>query len=219
MKTMTKKDIPFLLEALDILFPDAHCELNFSTVFQCLVAVSLSAQTTDASVNEVTPALFAAYPTPEAMANASLEDIEGYIRRLGLFHNKAKNLLALSKCLVEEHGGEVPKTKEELVKLPGVGVKTANVVLAECYKVPAIAVDTHVHRVSIRLGLGKEGDGPIDIERKLEKLIPKERHIKSHHQLIFLGRRICHARNPECDSCLLAPRCSYCGKNKSIKGK
>ena len=216
---MNKSDIPFLLESLDALFPNAHCELNFNSVFQCLVAVSLSAQTTDASVNEVTPALFEAFPTPFEMSKASLPEIEGYIRRLGLYHNKAKNLLTLSSYLVEQDGGEVPKTKEELVRLPGVGIKTANVVLAECYKVPAIAVDTHVSRVSIRLGLAKEGDEPGEIERKLERMIPRDRHIKSHHQLIFLGRRICHARNPRCEDCPLSVRCRYFGKNKSIKGK
>ncbi|MCR5078382.1 MAG: endonuclease III [Bacilli bacterium] len=216
---MNKKDIPFLLEGLDTLFPDAHCELNFASPFQCIVAVSLSAQTTDASVNRVTPALFSRFPTSKEMANADIKEVEELIHSLGLYRNKARNLIALSKDIEERFGGELPKTKEELTSLSGVGIKTANVVLAECYKVPAIAVDTHVLRVSARLGLTKEGDSPETTERKLESLIPKERHIKSHHQLIFLGRRICHARGPECENCLLSSRCYFAGKKKSTKGK
>lgn len=216
---MNKKDIPFLLETLDDLFPSAHCELSFSSPFECLVAVSLSAQTTDASVNKVTPALFSKFPTSKEMAKADIKDIEDIIHSLGLYHNKAKNLLALSSDLENRFSGVVPNNKKDLTSLSGVGIKTANVVLAECYGVPAIAVDTHVLRVSYRLGLTKQGDSPETTERKLESLIPKERHIKSHHQLIFLGRRICHAQKPDCPNCPLNVRCQFAGKKKSTKGK
>ena len=209
---MNKKDIPFLLETLDALFPSAHCELSFSSPFECLVAVSLSAQTTDASVNKVTPALFSKFPTSKEMAKADIKEIEEIIHSLGLYHNKAKNLLALSIDLESRFNGVVPNNKKDLTSLSGVGVKTANVVLAECYGVPAIAVDTHVLRVSYRLGLTKQGDSPEVTERKLESLIPKERHIKSHHQLIFLGRHICHAQKPDCQNCPLSIKCYFAGK-------
>ena len=209
---MNKKDIPFLLETLDALFPSAHCELSFSSPFECLVAVSLSAQTTDASVNKVTPALFSKFPTSKEMAKADIKEIEEIIHSLGLYHNKAKNLLALSIDLESRFNGVVPNNKKDLTSLSGVGVKTANVVRADCFGVPAIAVDTHVLRVSYRLGLTKQGDSPEVTERKLESLIPKERHIKSHHQLIFLGRHICHAQKPDCQNCPLSIKCYFAGK-------
>ena len=209
----------FLFTELDALFPDAHCELNFATPFQCLIAVSLSAQTTDASVNRLTPAFFSEFGTPEKLANAPLERVEELIHSLGLYRNKARNIVSLSKALVERFGGEVPKKKEDLTTLPGVGIKTANVVLAECFGVPAIAVDTHVSRVSKRLGLAKQSDDPEQIEKRLERFFPKERWIKTHHQLIFLGRRICHAKKPECASCPLFPQCKEGKKISSTKGK
>lgn len=194
---------------LDEILPDAACALVFSNPFECLCAVMLSAQTTDKSVNQVTPALFKAFPDAEALSKAKLEDVENIIKRLGLYRNKAKNLIALSTALVARYQGEVPNDKKALTSLPGVGVKTANVVLAECYGVPAIAVDTHLSRVSKRLGLAKENDDPITIESKLEKRFPKERWIKLHHQLIWFGRIQCKAISPNCKNCKLQGICRY----------
>ena len=208
-----------LVEYLDDLFPDPQCALHFHNPFECLCAVMLSAQTTDASVNKVTPGLFAAYPDALALSQASLEEVESHIRSIGLYHAKAKNLIGLSKALVERHGGQVPSNKEDMRKLPGVGIKTSNVVGALCFNIPAIAVDTHVARVSKRLGYAKETDAPEEIEKKLEKLIPKDLHIRFHHQMIWFGRTVCHAQNPACDQCKLTKRCVYFKKKSSIKGK
>ena len=209
----------FLLDYLDELFPNPQSALHFSNPFECLCAVMLSAQTTDASVNKVTPNLFAKYPDAFAMSKASLEEVESAIHSIGLYHAKAKNLLGLSKALVERHDGIVPGDKEALRKLPGVGVKTANVVGALCFDIPAIAVDTHVARVSKRLGYAKDDDDPVTIEKKLEKIFPEERHIKLHHQIIHFGRTICHAMRPECEKCALTNRCRYFKKSSSTKGK
>ncbi len=200
-------------------FPDAKCALVFSNPYECVCAVMLSAQTTDKSVNLVTPKLFEAYPNPSSLAKANLEDVETIIKSLGLYKNKAKNLIAMAKVLVDEHGGEVPSRKEDLVSLPGVGVKTANVVGAECFGTAAIAVDTHVSRVASRLGYAKEGTDPVKIEGILEKRFPKESHIKLHHQLIWFGREICHARKPDCSSCELGCHCLYFKKASSKTGK
>ena len=199
---------------LDEILPDAKCALVFSNPFECLCAVMLSAQTTDKSVNEVTPALFAKYPDAFALANADLSDVESIIKSLGLYRNKAKNLIGLSKALVESHNGEVPASIDALTKLPGVGVKTANVVLAECYGIPAIAVDTHLSRVSKRLGLAKPEDDPIEIEKKLERRFPKERWIKLHHQMIWFGRIQCKAISPLCENCKLQEICRDFKKKK-----
>ena len=200
-------------------FPDAKCALVFSNPYECVCAVMLSAQTTDKSVNLVTPKLFESYPNPFSLAEANLEDVEAIIKSLGLYKNKAKNLIAMAKALVDEHGGEVPSRKEDLVSLPGVGVKTANVVGAECFGTAAIAVDTHVSRVATRLGYVKEGTDPVKIEGVLEKRFPKESHIKLHHQLIWFGREICHARKPDCSSCELGCNCLYFKKASSKTGK
>ena len=207
------------VDYLEGLFPEPGCALHFSNPFECLCAVMLSAQTTDASVNKVTPALFSAYPDAFAMAKAPLEEVEGLIRSIGLYHAKAKNLIGLSKALVERHNGIVPSDKEAMRRLPGVGVKTSNVVGAICFGIPAIAVDTHVARVSKRLGYAKEGDEPEAIEAKLEKRFPKELHIRLHYQIILFGREVCHAQRPECSRCALTERCRYFGKNSSIKGR
>lgn len=200
-------------------FPDASCTLVFHNPFEAVVAVLLSAQTNDLSVNKVTPALFALYPDPAAMAKGDLKKIEGCIASLGLYHNKAKNLLLLAQTIMEKHGGEVPLEFEELVKLPGVGVKTANVVLMEISRRPAYAVDTHVARVSKRIGFAKEADEPLIIEKKLEKTFPKESWIDLHHRTIAFGRAICHAKSPECGACKLHQYCSYFKKSSSTKGK
>ena len=215
---MTQTD-SFFLEYLERLFPDPGCALRFSNPFECLCAVMLSAQTTDESVNRVTPALFARYPDAFAMAKADIKDVENIIHSIGLYHAKAKNLIALSNALVEKHNGEVPADKEMMRALSGVGVKTSNVVGAICFGIPAIAVDTHVARVSKRLGYAKESDEPEKIEVKLERRFPKEVHIRLHYQIILFGRTVCHAKKPECERCELCSRCLYFKKSSSIKGR
>ena len=198
-----------VLEALDELFPDAHCELEHADNYQMAVAVVLSAQTTDASVNRVTPALFEQYPDAFTLAQADLHDIERCIASLGLYRNKAKAIQGMARGMVERFDGRVPETMDELVSLPGVGRKCANVIMSECYGLPALAVDTHVSRVSRRLGLAKPEDTLLEVETKLKRKIPKDRWIKTHHQLIFFGRYLCHARNPECGRCPFEGSCRY----------
>ena len=197
------------LEILETMHPEAMCALDFGTRFQLLIAVVLSAQTTDVSVNRVTPALFEKYPDAEAMAKADTADVEEIIRTIGLYKNKAKNVVALSKMLTGEFGGEVPGTFDELVKLPGVGRKTANVVLAEGFGKARIAVDTHVFRVSNRIGI-TDGKDPTDVEEQLMERLPEDQWIRAHHLIIFHGRKVCHARKPECEACGLNEICKYC---------
>ncbi|MBQ4252657.1 MAG: endonuclease III [Erysipelotrichaceae bacterium] len=197
----------YIYEQLDLMFPQAGCELNYGSLFQLAVAVTLSAQTTDVSVNRVTRELFARYPDPESLAQADIKDLEAIIRSIGLYRNKAANIKALARELVENHNGEVPDTMEELVKLPGIGRKTANVILSEGYKVPAIAVDTHVHRVSIRLRLAEENDTVEKVEEKLRQQFPCEQWSHLHHLLIHFGRYRCQARKPQCDNCPFTDFC------------
>lgn len=192
---------------LNELFPDAHCELNYDSIFHLLIAVMLSAQTTDASVNKVTPKLFDAYPTPIDLMNANLKDVENLIRAIGLYKNKAKNIIATSKELVEKFNSTVPSTMEELTSLPGVGRKTANVVLVEGFKIPAFPVDTHVERVSKRLGIAKQKDSVDEVERKIRKIYKKEQYGLLHHQFIFFGRYFCKAIKPNCQECRFLNRC------------
>lgn len=197
-----------ILDALYELYPDAHCELNFQTPFQLLIATILSAQATDKKVNEVTEGLFRRYPTAEAMAPLTQEQMEQEIKEIGLYKNKAKNILATCQILLDQYGGEVPASMERLVELPGVGRKTANVVLSNAFGVPAMAVDTHVHRVSNRIGLALSDD-PVEIERQLCKRIPKSKWTDAHHWLIWHGRRVCDARKPKCEVCTLNPHCRH----------
>lgn len=204
------------LEVINIMaemFPNAECELTHRNPFELVIAVALSAQATDVSVNKVTPALFDKYPTPEAFIAAPLEDIMNMIKTIGLYRNKAKNIKACCEMLIERFNGEVPQTREELILLPGVGRKTANVVLGDAFGVPAIAVDTHVERVSKRLRIVKQGANVLEVENALMKKIPKEMWIKTHHRMIFFGRYHCLARQPKCETC---PVFSYCqeGKNR-----
>lgn len=203
----SKLDYEFILQKLDEMYPNAHCKLNYTTIFELLIAVMLSAQTTDISVNKVTPKLFERYKSPQELANASLKDVENYIHTLGLYKNKSKNLIEMSKVLLDKFNGEVPKTKEELLTLPGVGVKTASVVLIEGYKIPAFPVDTHIERISKRLGIAKKSDDAIKVMEKLMKKYPKETWGKLHHQMIFFGRYTCNARKPKCEECLLKEKC------------
>ena len=202
-KLISDKYIPEIIDRLEIMHPEAACALDFGTRFQLLSAVMLSAQTTDVSVNKVTPVLFAKYPTAEAMAEADPLDVQEIIKTIGLYKNKSRNIVALSKMLVSEYGGEVPGSFDDLVRLPGVGRKTANVVLAEGFGQARIAVDTHVFRVSNRIGLTCAKD-PEGVEKKLMERLPEEQWARAHHLLIFHGRKLCHERKPDCGSCLLA---------------
>lgn len=203
-----------ILDQLEVLFPEAECELNYTSVFELSIAVILSAQTTDKAVNKITPQLFEKYPTAKELANADLKEVEGYLRRLGLYHNKAKNIILFSKQIEEKYDGVVPNNFLELTQLAGVGRKTANVILSEYYKVPAIAVDTHVERVSKRLGLAAETDSVLEVEKKLQKAIPKKRWSKAHHLFIFFGRYHCKAKNPLCDTCPFTKSCVYYKQQK-----
>lgn len=195
-----------ILDGLVARFPDAHCELDHVDAWQLLVAVALSAQATDVSVNKVTPALFAAYPTVFDLAKADVVDVERLIKTIGLYRNKAKNIVAAAKMLVELNNGVVPAEREKLEDLPGVGKKSAAVIIANCFGVPAIAVDTHVGRVTRRLGLTKQTD-PDKVEIELTALWPKVRLLEAHHTLIFQGRRICDARKPKCSECPVLADC------------
>jgi endonuclease-3 len=187
-------------------YPDARCALDHGDPFQLVVATILSAQCTDARVNLTTPALFARYPDAAALAGARIEELEGLIRSTGFYHNKARNLVGLGQALVARHGGEVPSDPKALGALPGVGQKTANVVLANAFGVPALAVDTHIFRVARRLGLSKAST-PEKVEADLCTLFPREDWIELHHQLIFHGRRVCDARKPDCAACPLRGLC------------
>ena len=194
-----------ILAGLAQMYPDARPELNFSNPYETLVAVMLSAQCTDKQVNKVTPALFERYPTVEAMAAASVEDVYPMVKSCG-FKTKASNIVEACRLIMRNHGGEVPGDMKALTSLPGVGQKTANVVLANAFGVPTIAVDTHVFRVSNRLGLA-EAKNVETTELQLQKAIPKKDWVAAHHWLIFHGRRVCHARNPECMTCALNTLC------------
>ncbi|STD23737.1 endonuclease III [Enterococcus mundtii] len=189
------------------MFPEAHGELQHKNPYELLIAVILSAQATDVSVNKATPALFEAFPTPEALAKAPLEEIIPKIKTIGLYRNKAKNIKACAQQLLDQFGGQVPQTREELVSLPGVGRKTANVVLGDAFGVPAIAVDTHVERVTKRLRICKLDASVQEVEQTLMKKVPEDLWVKTHHTLIFFGRYHCTARSPRCEVCPLLDMC------------
>jgi endonuclease-3 len=195
-----------VLRVLAQLYPDAHCALDHANPLQLLVATILSAQCTDERVNQITPALFARYPDAFAFATADRAELEKLIKPTGFFRNKAKSIIACCKQLMDQHGGEVPRTMEELVPLPGIGRKTANVVLGNCFGVPGIPVDTHVGRLSQRMGLSVHSD-PVKIERDLMELVPRKEWTMFGHRMIFHGRQVCYARKPLCDSCALASLC------------
>ncbi|MCI5774365.1 MAG: endonuclease III [Erysipelotrichaceae bacterium] len=199
-----------IVDILETMFPDAHCELTYRNSFELAIAVMLSAQTTDNAVNRVTPALFERFKDPQAFAQADEKEIASYIKSIGLYRNKAKNIQKLALKLVEDFDGIVPRTMEELTSLPGLGRKSANVILSECFNVPAIAVDTHVERIAKRLRLAYKNDSVLVVERKLQRKIAKERWIKAHHLFIFFGRYKCKALNPDCADC---PFASFCRKD------
>jgi endonuclease-3 len=192
------------------IYPDARCALDHANPLQLLVATILSAQCTDARVNLVTPSLFAHYPDAQAFAGAEQRELETAIQSTGFFRNKARNLIACCRAIVEEHGGDVPGTMEDLVRLPGVGRKTANVILGNAFDVPGITVDTHVGRVSRRLGLTRHTD-PEKVERDLMALLPPKDWTAFSHRMIFHGRRVCYARKPDCEHCALAKLCPKIG--------
>ena len=199
-----------VLEQLRQGYPDARTELEFGTPFELLIATILSAQATDVSVNAATPKLFQKYPTAAKLAKATPEQVEPLIRTIGLYRNKAKNIVATARALIETFAGEVPNDFEAIQTLPGVGRKTANVVLSNAYGRPGIAVDTHVGRLARRLGFSKENN-PDKVEVDLEKLFPVNDWIFLHHALILHGRRVCEARKPKCDACNLLAHCPQIG--------
>ena len=209
MKKRTKEIIDILKET----YPDAKCELNYETPFQLLVATILSAQTTDKKVNEVTKELFEEYPDVDSFLELTNEDLEKRIKQIGLYRNKAKNLVLMCRQLKENFNGEVPKTMEELVSLAGAGRKTANVVLSNAFGVPSIAVDTHVFRVANRLDLA-HSDNVLEVEKELMKELPKKEWSLTHHLLIFHGRRCCSSQRPKCFECPLNHKCKWEDKKK-----
>lgn len=211
---MTKKT-DYILDELEKIFPDAKCELIHSNPFELVCAVSLSAQTTDERVNMVTGELFKCYPTPNDLANADLDEVEDIIKSIGLYHNKALNLIAMAKKLVEDFDSTVPSDIDSLCTLNGVGRKTANVVRLVAFDIPSIPVDTHVSRVSKRLGLANIDDDVSVIEKKLAKKVKKSRWNRMHHLFIFFGRYLCKAKNPECFRCPFKDICrEFKAKNK-----
>ena len=199
----------YIIKYLNELYPDAKCELNHKNDFELLIAVVLSAQTTDERVNSVTPLLFKNYKNAKELANAKLRDVEKIIKPIGLYHNKAINIIELSKELVKRFNGLVPNNREDLESLRGVGRKTCNVILSNCFDIPAFAVDTHVNRVSKRLEIASKEDDVLEVEKKLMITFPKDKWNKLHHQFIFFGRYKCKAIKPECNDCKLIKYCNF----------
>ena len=197
-----------LVDALLAAHPDAHCELRHRSAYQLLVATILSAQCTDKMVNSVTPNVFARYPAAKQLAAADPAELEALIRPTGFYRSKARSLLGMARAVVERHGGRIPRSMDDLVRLPGVGRKTANVILGNVFAVPGIVVDTHVGRIARRLGLTHNED-PEKVERDLMGLVPQQHWTQLSHALIFHGRRICGARNPRCTQCPVSADCRY----------
>ncbi|WP_077618563.1 endonuclease III [Bacillus sinesaloumensis] len=216
---LNKQQIRLCLDTMGEMFPDAHCELNHRNPFELVIAVSLSAQCTDALVNKVTASLFEKYKTPEDYLAVSLEELQNDIRSIGLFRNKAKNIRKLCQMLIEDYGGILPQDRDELTKLPGVGRKTANVVVSVAFGIPAIAVDTHVERVSKRLGFCRWKDSVLEVEKTLMKKVPEDEWSATHHRMIFFGRYHCKAQNPQCEICPLLEVCREGKKRMKAKDK
>lgn len=214
---LNNTQIRYCLDQMGMMFPEAHCELNHSNPFELIIAVALSAQCTDVLVNKVTKTLFEKYKTPKDYLEVTLEELQSDIRSIGLYRNKAKNIQSLCRMILEEYNGEIPMDRDELTKLAGVGRKTANVVVSVAFNVPAIAVDTHVERVSKRLGICRWKDSVLEVEKTLMRKIPKDEWSVTHHRLIFFGRYHCKAQNPQCPSCPLLEICRE-GK-KRMKGQ
>ena len=210
MTTMTKtqEKMNSVLQYLDEIFPNVGCELNYTKDYELVIAVMLSAQTTDASVNLVTAKLFKEYPTLESLANADLKDIENIVHSIGLYKNKAKNIIGIAQTIITKFNGVLPSDKDELQTLPGIGNKSAGVVRAEIFHIPDLPVDTHILRIAKRFSLVRKDADPYEVEQKLKKIIDESRWIKTHHQLIHFGRYLCTARKPACESCRLAHYCN-----------
>lgn len=204
------KEITSILDSLRNEYPDADCALLHRNTYELIIAVVMSAQTTDKSVNKVTPALFDRYPSPQELAKAQQEDVIDIIKTIGMYKTKSKNIIALAQQLTDKYGGVVPDSYDELIELPGVGRKTANVVLAVGFGQQRIAVDTHVFRVTNRIGLVKE-DNVLKTELSLMKKLPEDRWSEAHHSFIFHGRNCCSARNPKCDECVIKDLCKKAG--------
>lgn len=207
------KDYTEILKRLEEHYKGARPGLVFKNAFELLMATMLSAQTTDRQVNVVTAKLFEDYPDAKSIASLSQSELEAYIKSCGFYHTKAQNMLETCRILLEKYNGEVPQTLEELTALPGVGRKTANVVLSNAFGIPAIAVDTHVFRVSNRLGLAKAKD-VLETEKQLQKNIPEQKWSDAHHWLIWHGRKVCNARKPDCPNCFLSDICDFNRKGK-----
>ena len=206
---ISKEKMSYISQYVDSLFPNAKCELFYSQDYELAIAVMLSAQTTDKAVNKVTQILFKKYPTLESINKAKIDDIEQCIKSLGLYKNKAKNIKEMASILISDFSSKLPSDKNELQKLPGIGNKSAGVIRIEIFKIPDLPVDTHIIRITNRLGIANKKDEPIDIERKIKKLIPESSWIKTHHQLIHFGRYFCTAKSPKCDECKLRDICKY----------
>ena len=206
---INKERMEIISNYVDSLFPDAKCELFYTKDYELVIAVMLSAQTTDKAVNATTYKLFNDFPSLEALENAPIEEIEKRIQSLGLYKNKAKNIKGIVHKIITDFDGKLPSDKDLLQTLPGIGNKSAGVIRIEVFKIPDLPVDTHIIRITNRLGIANEKDEPIDIERKLKKLIPESRWIKTHHQLIHFGRYFCTARSPKCEECVLRKYCKY----------
>ncbi|MED1411970.1 MULTISPECIES: endonuclease III [Bacillus] len=214
---LNKTQIRYCLDTMADMYPDAHCELIHDNPFELVIAVALSAQCTDALVNKVTKNLFQKYKTPEDYLSVPLEELQQDIRSIGLYRNKAKNIQKLCQMLLDDYNGKVPEDRDELTKLPGVGRKTANVVVSVAFGIPAIAVDTHVERVSKRLAICRWKDSVLEVEKTLMKKIPMDEWGVTHHRMIFFGRYHCKAQRPQCEKCPLLDVCRE-GK-KRMKGK
>ncbi|WP_433771709.1 endonuclease III [Bacillus wiedmannii] len=204
---LNKTQIRYCLDTMADMYPEAHCELIHDNPFELVIAVALSAQCTDVLVNKVTKNLFQKYKTPEDYLSVSLEELQQDIRSIGLYRNKAKNIQKLCRMLLDDYGGEVPRDRDELTKLPGVGRKTANVVVSVAFGIPAIAVDTHVERVSKRLAICRWKDSVLEVEKTLMKKVPMDEWGVTHHRMIFFGRYHCKAQRPQCEDCRLLEVC------------
>ena len=204
-----KSTVLRIIENLKVLYPDAVCSLTYQKDYELLFATRLSAQCTDARVNQVTPELFSTYPTLEALAEASVEDVGRIIHSCGLYQTKARDLVACARMLLEQHGGKVPDTMEALTALPGVGRKTANLVLGDIFHKPAVVADTHCIRITGRLGLTDGSKDPVQVEKQLRAVLPPEESSDFCHRMVLHGRAVCTARNPNCAACTLSPYCKF----------
>ncbi|PFE99730.1 endonuclease III [Bacillus thuringiensis] len=214
---LNKTQIRYCLDTMADMYPEAHCELVHDNPFELVIAVALSAQCTDVLVNKVTRNLFQKYKTPEDYLSVSLEELQQDIRSIGLYRNKAKNIQKLCRMLLDDYNGEVPSDRDELTKLPGVGRKTANVVVSVAFGIPAIAVDTHVERVSKRLAICRWKDSVLEVEKTLMKKVPIDEWGVTHHRMIFFGRYHCKAQRPQCEECRLLEVCREGKKRMKVK--